>query len=205
MKTVLRIQTSLQGSKGQSSQLADRFVERWLRNNPGGRIVTRDLSRDTVPHLTAERFAAFAAREGERTGDQQAAVALSDALIDELRNADTIVLAVPMYNFSVPSTLRSYFDHIARAGVTFRYTANGAEGLIKGKQAYVFITRGGIYSGAADTQTPYLRQFLGFIGITDVEFIYAEGLAYGNGVGEKNLAAANATIEKLRATEAEAA
>src|SRR5690349_13236142 len=81
MKTLLRIQTSLQGSKGQSSQLADRFVERWLRNNPGGRIVTRDLSRDTVPHLTAERFAAFAASDGERTGDQQAALALSDALI----------------------------------------------------------------------------------------------------------------------------
>lgn len=205
MKTLLRVQTSLQGSKGQSSQLADRFVERWLRNNPGGRIVTRDLSRDTVPHLTAERFAAFAASDGERTSDQQAALALSDALIDELRDADTIVMAVPMYNFSVPSTLRSYFDHIARAGVTFRYTASGPEGLIKGKQVYVFITRGGIYSGAADTQTPYLRQFLGFIGITDVEFVYAEGLAYGNGVGEKNLMAANATIEKLPATEAEAA
>lgn len=205
MKTLLRIQTSLLGSKGQSSQLTDRFIERWLKNNPGGRVITRDLAHEPVPHLTAERFAAFGTSAQERTAEQQVAVAYSDSLIEELRSADTVVLAVPMYNFSVPSTLRSYFDHIARAGVTFRYTSNGPEGLLTGKQAYVFITRGGIHSGAADTQTPYLRQFLGFIGITDVEFVHAEGLSYGDGTREKNLVAANAAIENLFATDAMAA
>ncbi|HEY5808353.1 MAG TPA: NAD(P)H-dependent oxidoreductase, partial [Povalibacter sp.] len=201
----LKIQTSLTGSKGQSSQLADRFVTAWLAQHPGGRVITRDLSADAVPHLTAERFQAFATRAEDRTAEQQAVVAYSDALIDEIRNADAIVLAVPMYNFSVPSTLRSYFDHIARAGVTFRYTANGPEGLIAGKQAYVFVTRGGIHAGAADTQTPYLRQFLGFIGIKDVEFVYAEGLAYGEEVREKSLNSAHQAIANLLLPQAIAA
>jgi FMN-dependent NADH-azoreductase len=197
MKTLLKIQTSLAGSQGQSSLLADQFISTWLARNPDGRVVIRDLSRDVVPHLTAERFAAFGTNPEERTAGQRAIVAESDALIDELRAADTIVFAVPMYNFSVPSTLRSYFDHIARAGVTFRYTATGPEGLLTGKRAYVFITRGGIHAGPADTQTPYLRQFLGFIGITNVEFLYAEGLAYGDETREKNLSAAAQTIATL--------
>jgi FMN-dependent NADH-azoreductase len=107
------------------------------------------------------------------------------------------VFAVPMYNFSVPSTLRAYFDHIARAGVTFRYSANGPEGLLKGKKAYVFITRGGFYADAADTQTPYLKQFLGFIGITDVSFVYAEGLGLGEESREKSLAQAHNAIGEL--------
>jgi FMN-dependent NADH-azoreductase len=121
----------------------------------------------------------------------------SDALISELQAADTIVFAVPMYNFSVPSTLRAYFDHIARAGVTFRYTANGPEGLLKGKKAYVFITRGGVYANGIDTQTPYLKQFLGFVGITDVQFVYAEGLSMGDDVRQQSLNAAHHAIHEL--------
>ncbi|HKE94435.1 MAG TPA: FMN-dependent NADH-azoreductase [Povalibacter sp.] len=205
MKTLLKIQTSLVGTKGQSSQLADRFAANWLARNPGGRVIARDLSADVVPHLTAERFQAFSTAAAERSSEQQAVVAYSDALIDEIRAADTIVLAVPMYNFSVPSTLRAYFDHIARAGVTFRYTANGPEGLLTGKKAYVFITRGGIHGGAGDTQTPYLRQFLGFIGIRDVEFVHAEGLAYGDEAREKSLDSARNAIAALFAPEALAA
>ena len=205
MKTLLKIQASLFGSQGQSSQLADRFVESWLAKNPGGRVITRDVSGDAIPHLTAERFQSFSSKAEDRTREQQAAVELSDALIDELRSADAIVFAVPMYNFSVPSTLRAYFDHVARAGVTFRYNATGPEGLIKGKQAYVFITRAGIYSAETDTQTPYLKQFLGFIGITDVEFVYAEGLAYGDEVREKSLSAAREAIGNLLEPQAIAA
>jgi len=197
MKTLLKVQASLYGQRGQSTHLADRFAEQWLANNPDGRVVTRDLASSPVPHLTAERFQAFATAPAERTPEQQAAADYSDALVAELQNADVIVFAVPMYNFSVPSTVRAYFDHIARAGVTFRYTANGPEGLIKGKNAYVFITRGGIYEDAADTQTPYLKQFLSFIGITDVEFIYAQGLAMGEGAREKSLASASHSIAKL--------
>jgi len=197
MKTLLQIQTSVFGAGGQSSQLAAEFAANWLKSNPGGRIVVRDLAREPVPHLTAERFQAFTTPAESRTAGQQAVAAYSDALIDEIRGADAITLAVPMYNFGIPSTLRAYFDHIARAGVTFRYGANGPEGLIEGKQAFVFITRGGVHAGAGDSQVPYLRQFLAFIGITDVEFVLAEGLALGESSRQRSISAARSAITRL--------
>jgi FMN-dependent NADH-azoreductase len=204
MKTLLKVQTSLFGAGGQSSQLVDRFVQSWLEQNPRGRVVTRDLTANPVPHLTAEVFQAFSTRPEDRTPEQQAAVKYSDSLIEELKNADVIVLGVPMYNFGVPSTLRAYFDHIARAGVTFRYTSEGAEGLIKGKKAYVFATRGGVYAENQESHTPYLRQFLGFIGITDVQFIHTEGLALRDGTRDKALSATRQVIAELFATAAAA-
>jgi FMN-dependent NADH-azoreductase len=197
MSTLLQINASLAGANGVSSQLADRFVADWMAKRPEGRLVKRDLASEPVPHLTAERFQAFLSQPEARTAEQQAATEYSDALIAELKSADTVVFAVPMYNFSVPSTLRAYFDHIARRGVTFRYTANGPEGLLKGKKAYVFITRGGIYAGGVDTQTPYLKQFLAFIGITDVQFVYAEGLGMGDETRQKSLTAAHQAIGEL--------
>ena len=197
MSTLLLIQSSLSGEGGQSSQLASRFVKQWAEKNPGGRIVTRNLSADPVPHLTADRFQAFNTPADARTAEQKAAVAYSDALIDELKSADVIVFAVPTYNFSIPSVLRAYFDHVARAGVTFQYDSNGPRGLITGKKAYVFITRGGILPEGADTQTPYLRQFLGFIGIKDVEVVYAQGLHMGEEAREKSLDTARHSIAKL--------
>ncbi|WP_129776440.1 FMN-dependent NADH-azoreductase [Peristeroidobacter soli] len=197
MSTLLQINASLAGANGQSSRLAQRFVADWQANHPNGRVITRDLASEPVPHLTAERFQAFLSQPDARTDEQRAVSEYSDALIEEIKNADTIVFAVPMYNFSVPSTLRAYFDHIARAGVTFRYTATGPEGLLKGKKAYVFITRGGFYADAADTQTPYLKQFLGFIGITDVSFIFAEGLSLGDESREKSLSKAHDAIGEL--------
>ena len=200
MSTLLFVQTSLYGAQGASSQLAERFVAQWLSNNPGGRVIRRDLAADPAPHLTAERFQAFNTAPEARTAEQQEIVAYSDALIDELRSADTVVLGVPMYNFSVPSTLRTYFDHIARAGVTFRYTSAGPEGLLAGRRAYVFVTRGGFYGEAADTQVPYLRQFLRFIGI-ESEFVFAEGLGLGDESRKKGLAQARARIAGLNAIE----
>jgi FMN-dependent NADH-azoreductase len=197
MSTLLQINASLAGADGQSSRLAQRFVADWQAKHPEGRVITRDLASDPVPHLTAERFQAFLSQPDARTEEQRAVSEYSDALIEEIKNADTIVFAVPMYNFSVPSTLRAYFDHIARAGVTFRYTASGPEGLLKGKQAYVFITRGGFYADATDTQTPYLKQFLGFIGITDVNFVFAQGLGMGDAAREKSLAQAHNVIGEL--------
>ena len=196
MQTLLKIEASLAGAQGLSSQLADVFVADWLQRNPGGHVIVRNLASAPVPHLTGDEFKAFNTSRDERTPDQQAAVDYSDALIEEIKSADTLVLAVPMYNFSVPSTLRAYFDHIARAGVTFRYTSTGPEGLLKGKRAYVFITRGGIYAAGADTQTPYLRQFLGFLGI-DTEFVHAEGLGMGEETRERSLAAARDAIANL--------
>jgi FMN-dependent NADH-azoreductase len=200
MSTLLLVQTSLYGAQGQSSQLAERFVADWRKRNPGGRVIVRDLAEDPAPHLTAERFQAFSTAPEDRTPRQQEVVEYSDALIAELRSADTIVFAVPMYNFSVPSTLRAYFDHIARAGVTFRYTSAGPEGLLKGRRTYVFLTRGGVYPEGADTQTPYLRQFLGFIGL-EPEFVAAEGLARGEESRQRSLEAARERVASLATLE----
>src|SRR5437867_1022646 len=122
MKTLLQINTSMFRNGGQSTRLADEFVAKWRAHNPGATVIVRDLGRDAVPHLSAERFGAFLAKPDERDAAQQAVVAYSDALIDELQRADVILLGLPMYNFGVPSTLKAYFDHVARAGITFRYT-----------------------------------------------------------------------------------
>jgi FMN-dependent NADH-azoreductase len=181
MKNLLQIQASLFSNGGESSRLASAFVARWKADNPRGEVTVRDVGRDPIPHLTAERFQSFLAGPGERTPEQQAVAGFSDALIAELEKADVIVLGLPMYNFGVPSTLKAYFDHVARAGKTFKYTEKGAVGLLAGKKAVVFATRGGLYAGTPlDTQTGYVRDFLAFLGITDVEFVYAEGLAMGD-------------------------
>ncbi len=206
MTTLLQIKSSLFSDEGQSSRLADRFVAAWRDANPDGRVIVRDLAREPVPHLDAARFGAFTARPEARTAEQAAVVAYSDALVDELRRAEVIVLGVPMYNFGVPSTLKAYFDHVARAGVTFRYTENGPVGLLTGKQAFVFAARGGRYAGTPrDTQSGFVRDFLAFLGIDDVEFVYAEGLATGSAVRDQAIAAAHAAIGRLAANEAVAA
>lgn len=206
MKTLLQLNSSLNSREGQSSRLADRFVAGWRAANPGGTVIERDLARDPVPHLTAERFAAFATKSGERTAEQQAIVDYSDALIAELTRADVIVLGLPFYNFGVPSTLKAYFDHVARAGVTFKYTEHGAVGLLKGRKVYVFAARGGLYAGTpADTQTPYIRQLLGFLGIDDIEFVYAEGLAISPASKDAAVAKAQVQIEQLTQREWRAA
>jgi FMN-dependent NADH-azoreductase len=200
MTTLLQINASIHADHGQSSQLATQFVEAYARRHPDSRIVRRDLAGEPVPHLSAERFAAFLAKPGERSRTQDDVVAYSDALIAELKRADVIVLGLPMYNFGVPSQLKSYFDHIARAGETFRYTATGPVGLLTGKKAYVFAARGGLYAGTAlDTQTSYVRDFLRFVGIADVEFVYAEGLAISAESKAAGLARATAEIERLAA------
>lgn len=195
MKTILQIQSSLFNGSGQSSRLASEFVARAF---PNAQVTVRDLARDPVPHLDGERFSAFVARKQDRTAAQEAVVAYSDALIGELRGADVLVIGLPMYNFGVPSQLKAWIDHIARAGETFRYTEKGPQGLLTGKKAYIFATRGGVYAGtAADTQTQYLRQLLEFVGIADIEFVYAEGLAISEAARNAGLAAAQQRMESL--------
>jgi len=199
MTQILQLNSSLSGESGQSSRLASEFAGA-LAAATGATVNVRDLARQPLPHLTAERFAAFTTPASARTVEQQRHVSESDALIDELRRADVLVLGVPMYNFGVPSTLKAYFDHVARAGVTFRYTAEGPVGLLTGKRAFVFATRGGRYAGTdADLQSAFLRRFLGFIGINDVEFVYAEGLSLGAEQREQALAAALERIDQLAA------
>jgi len=198
MKTVLQINSSLFAHEGQSSRLGASLVSQLL--GPEDSLIIRDLAAEPVPHLTAERFAAFTTPESERTDEQHVTITYSDSLIAELRTADVIVLGLPMYNFGVPSTLKAYFDHIARAGETFRYTSEGPKGLLTGKKAYVLTTRGGTYQDTPmDTQAPYVRIFLGFLGITDVEFVYAEGLARGESHKNQALDGARASILELAA------
>ena len=196
MKTILQLNSSIFSDGGQSSTLANELVAR-LREH-GAEVIRRDLARDPVPHLDAERFAALISSKEKRTSGQEQLVAYSDGLVAELKRADVIVLGLPMYNFGLPSTLKAYFDHVARAGVTFKYTDKGAVGLLTGKKAYVIAARGGFYAGqASDTQTAYVRDFLAFLGITDVEFVYAEGLAVGDAQRTAALANARSRIEDL--------
>jgi FMN-dependent NADH-azoreductase len=200
MTTLVQISSSINDGKSQSSQLADRFVAAFRDRNPHARIVKRDLVAEAVPHLTGERFGAFLAKPDQLSSAQRAVVAYSDELIAELKSADVVVLGLPMYNFGVPSQLKAYFDHIARAGVTFRYTASGPQGMLTNKKVYVFAARGGLYAGnPLDTQTSYVRDFLRFLGMTEVEFVHAEGLAVSPETREASLAKAAADAHRLAA------
>jgi len=203
---LLQIKASVFSGNGQSSRLADEFVAQLRRQNPADEVVERDLVAEPVPHLDGARVGAFFAKPEERSAEQEAVIAYSDALINELRRADVIVIGLPMYNFGVPSQLKAWFDHVARAGETFKYTEKGAVGLLTGKKAYVFAARGGVYAGTPnDWQTQFVRFFLGFIGITDVEFVYAEGLALGEESRNKGIAAAQAGVRRLAAQSLRAA
>src|SRR5665213_2323625 len=145
MSTLLQINASILGEQGQSSQLAARFVAAWKERNPGGQVVQRDLAAEPVPHLSAAGFAAVNTPLAQRDAAQSVVAEYSEALIEQIRRADVLVLGLPMYNFGIPSQLKAYFDHIARAGLTFSYTAAGPVGLLQGKRAYVFDERGGLY------------------------------------------------------------
>ena len=201
MTTLLQIKASISHDEGQSSRLANNFVAAYRKAHPDAKVLVREVaSAEPVPHLNGERFGAFITKPEERTDAQHAVVAYSDALIDELKRADIVVIGLPMYNFGVPSQLKAYFDHIARAGMTFKYTATGPVGLLTGKKVYVFAARGGLYAGSAlDTQTGYVRDFLAFLGMTDVQFVYAEGLAVSPESREAGLAKAAAEIAALAA------
>jgi FMN-dependent NADH-azoreductase len=186
MSKVLVIKSSILATFSQSNQLADHFIEQWKQNHSGDEITVRDLAAQPIPVLDGELVGALRPADATLTPRQQVALTLSDELINELQSHDVIVFAVPMYNFNISTQLKNYFDLIARAGVTFRYSEQGPEGLVKNKRAFVLTTRGGIHKDTpSDLVTAYLRLFLGFIGITDVQFAFAEGIAYGPEVAGK--------------------
>lgn len=177
---ILRIDSSIFGDQGVSQQLTQALVEQLGRVHGDISITHRDLAKEPLPHFSAEVIGSLSMEQGARTSEQQALVDLADQLINELMNADVLVLAAPMYNFGIPSTLKAWIDFVARAGVTFRYTETGPEGLVKDKTAYIVTTRGGIYrERASDLQVPYLKTYLGFLGIEDVHVVYAEGINMG--------------------------
>jgi FMN-dependent NADH-azoreductase len=207
MSTVLVLNSSALGNASVSRQLTDAAVARLRSQNPDLVVVTRDLGETPIPHLTNDGATAIRGAEPANAA-QATARDLSNELIDELKSADIIVIGAPMYNFGIPSVLKSWFDHVLRAGVTFRYTETGPEGLVTGKRAIVIESRGGFYSeGPAqsfDSQEPHLRTLLGFIGITDVTFIRAEKLAFGPEAREQALGSAHAALTALFATKAAA-
>lgn len=197
MTNVLIVDSAATGEASVSHRLTDR-VARALAGT--ARIVRRDVGAAPVPHLTAATTAAIRGAPAQTEAEREA-LALSDALVEELREADLIVIGAPMYNFGMASTLKAWFDHVLRARVTFRYTEAGPEGLLKGKRAIVVETRAGLYSegasAAMDSQEPHIRTLLAFVGITDVTFVRAEKLAFGPEAAAASIADAEKELERL--------
>jgi len=198
MQHVLVIRGSLFGEEARSARLAADLVATLRERHEGLDVTVRDLARDPVPHLAGSTWEAFARSADERSDAQREALALSDALIEEVQRADAIVLTTPMYNFGVSSAFKAWYDHVARVGVTFRYTSEGPQGLLEDRPVYVVSVRGGRYAGTpADNQTPWLSQILNFIGLESIEFVHAEGMASGQ--SDEAYAQARERIEAIAA------
>jgi FMN-dependent NADH-azoreductase len=199
MTNILVIDSSAGGESSVSRGLVGDAVAALTAAQPAAKVVYRDLGRDPPPHLTEANIAGVRAEPS--TDQEHAARALSDTLIAELRAADVVVIGAPMYNFSVPTSLRAWLDHVLRAGETFRYSEAGPEGLLKGKRVIVIEARGGFYSEgpaqAIDFQEPYLRHLLGFVGLTDVAFVRAEKTGFGPAARDEAVARAQAEIRAL--------
>jgi len=195
MTTILQINSAARSQGAQSTLLLNELTAKLQQSNPGARLVVRNLQAEPLPHLDDSILGAFFTPADQRTPEQAAISARSEALIAELKAADIIVIGAPMYNFGISSQLKTYFDFVSRAGISFQYTADGSEGFVTGKKVFVVTARGGQYVGTPDdTHTPYLQTFLGFLGMTDVTFIYAEGLAMGPDVADAALAGAREAI-----------
>ncbi|AKU55106.1 MULTISPECIES: FMN-dependent NADH-azoreductase [Vibrio] len=193
MSRVLALKSSILGDYSQSNKL----VEDFIKNVDQDKLTVRDLAANPLPVLDFAVATALRATE-DLSQEQQAVVDLSDTLIEEVKAADTLVIAAPMYNFTIPTQLKNWIDLIARAGVTFKYTENGVQGLIEGKKAIVVTTRGGIHKDSpTDNVTPYLRTVLGFVGITDVEFVYAEALNMGEDAASKGISEAQSQLSTM--------
>ncbi len=176
---LLRIDSSARRNSSVSRQLTDAFIDTWKREHPRGEVVVRDLAATPLPLLTDEWTKAASTSPDQRTAEQRQMLGISETLIDELAAAETIVIGAPMYNFTISSLLKAWIDQIVRPGKTVMYGPDGAKGLLNGKKVVVLTARGGAYANGAprakyDFQETYLRQILGFIGLTDVAFIHAE-------------------------------
>ena len=192
MNNVLVLKSSILADNSQTNQLSDYFVSKLADKN----VVIRDLAANPLPHFNAT--AATALRGQPTSAEENALLALSDELVAEIKNADTLIINAPMYNFHIPTQLKSYFDFIARPRVTFQYSEKGPEGLLKGKKAVVLVAFGGFHQNQpTDLVTSYMKAILGFVGITDVQFVYMEGIGFGPEAVEKAQAQAKAEIDKI--------
>ncbi|MDF2181157.1 NAD(P)H-dependent oxidoreductase [Neptuniibacter sp. CAU 1671] len=196
MPTLLQIRSSIIAENSQSNALMNAYTEAWKVRTPEGQIIVRDLAAEPLPVLDSATLGALMTAADERSAEQQVVVALSDQLIEEVRTADQILIGIPMYNFGIPVQLKAWFDLLARAGVTFKYTETGPVGLLPDTPVVMFATRGGIYhANGQDYQMPYVEQFLAFIGLTQTETVFAEGLNMGQ--AETAKAAAQRQIAAL--------
>lgn len=197
MKNVLVVQSSLNNQSGNSTKLANQYIEA-LQNQTPIKVTARNLAEEDLPHLSALEMQAWMTAEAQRTDNQTKLAAISQSIVDDVLLADEIVLAVPMYNFGIPSVLKAWFDRLARAGITFQYTENGPKGLLSNKQVTVLAARGGKYQGTAlDTQTEFIKNFFAFLGLDNIQFIYAEGLAMGDDSAKESWENANKKIMEL--------
>jgi FMN-dependent NADH-azoreductase len=205
---ILHVTSSPRGAASYSNRVAAQVVAELKTRDPDATVTTRDLVRDPLPHIDDDFVVATKSAAGPQTERQRAQLAQSDALVDELFAHDVIVIAAPMINFTVPTNLKAWIDNVARAGRTFSYGEKGPQGLVTGKQVILVVARGGVYSDkpAYDFQVPYLKNVLGFLGMTDVEVIDVEGTAFGPEVAEKAVEAATAKLQaRCDAREAAAA
>ena len=197
MTNILVIRSSANAERSVTNQLVDGYLAQVAAHHPGAKITERNLDSDPVPHVTSATLAGIG-RAAPDTPHTESARALSDLLIGELVAADTLVIGLPMYNFGMPSTLKSWFDYTLRAGATFQYTATGPEGLVKNTRAVILAARAGAYGeGAAEFQVAHVRTLLNFIGITDIEIVIAEGLAFGEEAAASAIKAAHGAIGQL--------
>lgn len=186
--TILQVDSSILGDNSVSRSLVQQLTDTLAEQN-NAKVITRDVAANPLPHLDGEVLGNIAKGEAK----------LADAIIEEAQQADIIVIGAPMYNFFIPSQLKTWFDYLARAKVTFEYTANGPKGLLTNKKVYVVTTRGGQHKDSkSDVLTPYLKIMLGFVGLNDVEFIYAEGLNMSGSIRETQIEAATSHIASIQ-------
>lgn len=198
MTNILHITASIRSSEESVSRGLSQTLVDGLAAKTGASVTTRDLARNDLPFIDADRFAANLTPYADRDDGQHELAGIADTLIKELQAADTIVFGVPIYNFSVPATVKAWADLVARAGTTFKYTETGPVGLLGGKKVYIAAASGGTPIGSEmDFMTPWLKFFLGFLGITDIEMVYADGIM-GEG-GEEKIAAARDEARRLAA------
>ncbi|HEY0924626.1 FMN-dependent NADH-azoreductase [Rheinheimera pacifica] len=198
MKHILLINSSINGDKGHSAQLAQQFIAQLPKGSFN--LDTLDLNATPVPHLEMAEMAAWMTPAEQRSSEQQRLAAISDDIVARIKAADVIVLGVPMYNFGIPSQLKALFDRVARAGITFKYTEQGPVGLLDDKPVIILAARGGIYQGTGlDSQTPFLQTFFNFVGLKDLHFVYAEGLNMGTDAQQAALTAAKARLTEISA------
>ncbi len=201
MTKILFLTSSPRGAASQSTRIGRQIVDQLVTAHPGAQVLERDLAASPLPHLDGNLLAGLFTPPDGLSEAQKAALLLSDTLVDELLAADIVVICAGMINFGVTSTLKSWFDHVARAGRTFRYSAEGKpEGLATGKKVYLVDAHGGIYQGpmqAMDFQLPYLKHMLGFLGLTDVTVVTVDGQAMGPEAAAKGAAAAEAQAAAL--------